>query len=113
MVTATVIPTVIDRGEVMAKRSQATDLRVFPFGTARQLAAAVRTGKVSSLELLDAYLARVEKFNPELNAVDVDDRERARADAKAADRAVRAGRLLGPLHGVPMTVKATVPMIRA
>ncbi len=70
----------------MAKRSQVTDLRPFPFGTARQLAAAVRTGKVSSLELLDAYLVRVEKFNPELNAIVVD-RERARADAKAVHRA--------------------------
>lgn len=105
MITATVTTTVIDQGEVMAKRSQATDLRPFPFGTARQLAAAVRTGKVSSLELLEAYLDRVEKFNPELNAIVVDDSERARADAKAADRAVKADRPLGPLHGVPMTVK--------
>lgn len=102
---ATVVPTVTDQGEAMATRSHATDLKAFPFGTARQLAAAVRTGKVSSLELLDAYLARVEQFNPELNAIVVDDRERARAAAKAADRAVTAGRSLGPLHGVPMTVK--------
>lgn len=89
----------------MAKSSRATELKAFPFGSARQLASAVRTGKVSSLELLDAYLARVDELGPALNAVVVDDRQRARKDARAADRAVKAGKPLGPLHGVPMTVK--------
>lgn len=89
----------------MARSTRATELRAFPFGSARQLATAVRTGKVSSLELLDAYLARVDALNPTLNAIVVDDRERARKAAKAADRAVRDGKPLGPLHGVPMTVK--------
>ncbi|HRE00220.1 MAG TPA: amidase family protein, partial [Ilumatobacteraceae bacterium] len=60
---------------------------------------------MTSLELLDAYLARVDALNPALNAIVVDDRERARKAAKAADRAVQAGKKLGPLHGVPMTVK--------
>lgn len=83
----------------------ASALRAFPFGSARQLATAVRTGKVTSLELLKAYLARVDELNPTLNAVVVDDREAATKAARAADRAVRAGKKLGPLHGVPMTVK--------
>ena len=73
----------------MARSTRATELRAFPFGSARQLAAAVRTGKVSSLELLDAYLARVDAHNPTLNAIVVDDRERARKAAQAADRAMR------------------------
>jgi amidase len=77
----------------------------FPFGSAGQLARAVKSGAVSSVELLAAYLERVDRLNPSINAVVVDDRERARRDAKNADRALARGEKLGPLHGVPMTVK--------
>ncbi|MFV0307364.1 MAG: amidase [Desertimonas sp.] len=83
----------------------AAALTAFPFGSARQLAAAIRGGKVTALELLKAYLARVDELNPALNAVVVDDREVAMKTARAADRAVKSGKRLGPLHGVPMTVK--------
>lgn len=76
-----------------------------PFQSAKQLAAAVRKKKIGCLELLDLYLKRVEAYNPELNAVIATDIEGARKHAKAADRAVKAGRKLGPLHGVPMTIK--------
>lgn len=90
----------------MAGRTFAVDsVAAFPFGSARQLARAVRTGAVSSVELLRAYLARVDEFNPAVNAVVVDDRERAIKAARAADRALAAGRPVGPLHGVPITVK--------
>ena len=60
---------------------------------------------MSSVELLRAYLERVDRLNPAINAIVVDDRERALKDARAADRALAKGRPLGPLHGVPMTVK--------
>jgi amidase len=76
-----------------------------PFQTAKQLAAAVRKKKIGCLELLDLYLKRVEAYNPELNAVIATDIEGARKRAKAADKAVKAGKKLGPLHGVPMTIK--------
>ena len=76
-----------------------------PFQTAKQLAAAVRKKKIGCLELLDLYLKRVEAHNPELNAIIATDIEGARKRAKAADRAVKAGKKLGPLHGVPMTIK--------
>ena len=76
-----------------------------PFQTAKQLAAAVRKKKIGCLELLDLYLKRVEAYNPELNAIIATDIEGARKRAKAADRAVKAGKKLGPLHGVPMTIK--------
>lgn len=76
-----------------------------PFQTAKQLAAAVRKKKIGCLELLDVYLKRVEAYNPELNAIIATDIEGARKRAKAADRAVKAGKKLGPLHGVPMTIK--------
>jgi amidase len=76
-----------------------------PFRTAKQLAQAVRKKKIGCLELLDLYLKRVEKHNPELNAIIATDIPGARKRAKAADKAVKAGKKLGPLHGVPMTIK--------
>jgi len=76
-----------------------------PFQTAKQLAAAVRKKKIGCLELLDLYLKRVEAYNPELNAIIAMDIEGARKRAKAADRALRAGKKVGPLHGVPMAHK--------
>jgi len=76
-----------------------------PFQTAKQLAAAVRKKKIGCLELLDLYLKRIEAYNPALNAVIATDVEGARKRAKAADRAIKAGKKLGPLHGVPMTLK--------
>lgn len=62
-------------------------------------------GEVSSVELLDAYLDRVRRFNPALNAVVAIDEAGARRAARTADLARAEGRSLGPLHGLPMTVK--------
>jgi amidase len=75
------------------------------FRFARQLAADVRKKKVGCLELLEAYLARVEKYNPTVNAIVVTDLEGARRRARAADRALAKRQSWGPLHGVPITVK--------
>ena len=75
------------------------------FSSATALAAKLRAGKVSALDLLDHYIARVEKHDGALNAVVVRDFERARKRAKAADRALKKGEAWGTLHGVPMTVK--------
>lgn len=76
-----------------------------PFRTAKQLAAAIRKKKIGCVELLDLYVKRIEAYNPELNAVIASDIEGARKHAKAADKAVKSGKKLGPLHGVPMTLK--------
>lgn len=75
------------------------------FSSAAALAAKLRAGKLSSLALLDHYIARIERHDPALNAVVVRDFERARKRAKAADRALKKGQSFGPLHGLPMTVK--------
>ena len=83
----------------------------FPFGTAVQLAKAIRSGKISSTELLKAYLERVDRLNPAINAIVVDDREAALKQAKAADRALAKGAKIGPLHGVPITVKESFNMV--
>src|SRR5882672_438522 len=76
-----------------------------PFRSARQLAADIRKKKIGALELLDLYIARVEKYDDALNAVVVRDFARARTRARAADRALARRAAWGPLHGVPMTIK--------
>lgn len=76
-----------------------------PFRSAKQLAADIRKKKIGCLELLDLYLARIEKYDGALNAVVVRDFDRARSRARAADRALSKRDVWGPLHGVPMTIK--------
>ena len=76
-----------------------------PFRSATELAAAVRAKEISSIELLDCYLGRIEEFNPGLGAVVTLDADRARREAAEADRRLARGAETGPLHGLPVTVK--------
>ncbi len=73
--------------------------------SARQLAAAIRDGRTTSLEVVEAHLARIEQVNAPVNALVAVYPDEARAAAEAADEAVAAGAELGPLHGVPFTIK--------
>ncbi|MFT7286499.1 MAG: amidase [Halieaceae bacterium] len=75
------------------------------FASAEQLTARIINREISCEEVLQHYLARVDKYNDTLNAIVVDIREEALVDARAADKALADGKTLGPLHGVPMTVK--------
>src|ERR1700730_7885630 len=75
------------------------------FRSAKQLASEIRRRKVGCLEALDAFLARVDRFNPKLNAIVVTDVDGARRRARQADAALKKGKVWGPLHGVPMTIK--------
>ena len=79
-----------------------TDLAFLP---AHELARRIRRRQLSSVELLEHYLSRIERLGGEINAVVVRDLRRARARAQAADAALARGELWGPLHGLPMTVK--------
>lgn len=81
--------------------------QITPDSTARTMAAAVREGRISSRELLELHLERIERRNPELNAIVNLDVDRARAGAEAADRHQATGGRLGPLHGLPFAVKDT------
>lgn len=65
----------------------------------------LRAGRVGSLELLDHEVARIERHNGALNAIIASDLDGARKRARAADRARARGEALGPLHGLPLTVK--------
>jgi len=72
---------------------------------ARVLARRLQRRQLTAVEALAAHLERIEQRNATLNAVVSLDADRARASAEAADAALRRGELLGPLHGVPMTLK--------
>jgi len=76
-----------------------------PFFSAKKLASLLRRRKMRSVDLLDLYLDRVARLNPKVNAIVVLDEKHAREQARKADRAAAKGNWLGPLHGVPMTVK--------
>ncbi len=72
---------------------------------ATALARRIRGREVSAAEVVDAHLRRIEAVNPQLNAVVQLRAEGARRDADAADRALAVGGDIGPLHGVPFTIK--------
>ena len=78
--------------------------------SAVELAAMIRDREVSSREVVQAHLDRVEAVNPHLNAIVRLLPDQALAAADAADRAVADGSRLGPLHGVPFTVKENIDL---
>lgn len=77
------------------------------FSDATTLADLVRTKAVSPVEIVQAHLDRIATVNPQINAI-VTVADGALAAAKAAEAAVLAGDDLGPLHGVPFTVKDSI-----
>ena len=74
------------------------------FQSATALTALLRSREISSCDLLRHYRARIERFNPAVNAVVTLD-ERALEQAAAADAALARGESWGPLHGLPITIK--------
>lgn len=72
---------------------------------ATELAALIRAKKLSPVELTDAVLSRIERLNPRLNAFCTVAEDAARQAAKIAEAAVMHGEPLGPLHGVPVSIK--------
>jgi aspartyl-tRNA(Asn)/glutamyl-tRNA(Gln) amidotransferase subunit A len=72
------------------------------------LAAMVRRKQVSPVEIVEIVLARIERFQPRLNAFCLIAHERARAAAREAEIAVMKGEPLGPLHGVPFSAKDVI-----
>ncbi len=76
--------------------------------SALELARRIRARETSSREVVDAHLARVAVVNPRVNAIVEVLADTAREAADAADRALAAGDDVGPLHGVPVTVKQNI-----
>src|SRR5438876_4765268 len=75
------------------------------FSRTTHLASAIRARQVSASEALDAHLAQIERHNRALNAVITIQLDNARQRAREADEALARGRVWGPLHGVPFTLK--------
>ncbi|UCD26121.1 MAG: amidase [Candidatus Bathyarchaeota archaeon] len=78
------------------------------YASATELARAIRAKEVSSKEVVDAYLQRIEDVNPKLNAVVQLTADVASAQAREADVALARGHVKGPLHGVPITIKDNI-----
>jgi amidase len=76
--------------------------------SASGMARAIREKKVSSVELIQAHLERIEAVNPSLNAIVQLPAERVMAEARTADAALAKGEIKGPLHGVPVTFKDAI-----
>ncbi len=72
------------------------------------IAAGIRDRQISSSEALEAHYRLIRLLNPRLNAFVSIDEERATREAKLADDALAAGKALGPLHGVPVTIKSSI-----
>ncbi len=75
---------------------------------ASTLAEMIRNKEITSLEVVQAHLDRVATINPRINGIVTVMGEQALKDAAAADKAVAAGKKLGPLHGVPFSIKDAI-----
>src|SRR5271155_5329460 len=82
-----------------------TELTYLP---ALQMAGMIRRKQVSPVELAQAHLDRAAELQPKLNAFTALYPERVLAEAREAEAAVMSGRVLAPLHGVPLTIKSSV-----
>jgi len=78
------------------------------WASALELATRIRTKAVSPVEVMEAVLTRIEAINPRLNAFCALAADQARAAARDAEVAVMKGEPLGPLHGVPFSIKDTI-----
>ena len=94
--------------KALAAAPVSTDPAAITEASAGALAAAIRSKRLTSAQVVDAYLARIAAVNPRLNAVVQVTEAAARRDAAAADAALARGEIHGPLHGVPMTIKDTL-----
>src|ERR1700729_3165163 len=84
---------------------QIRDTSAIHYQEATALAALIRTKQLSSREVVQAHLDRIHAVNPQINAVVTLMAEQALATADTADKAVTTGAPLGPLHGVPFSIK--------
>ncbi len=75
------------------------------YASATSLSQAIRDKKVSSQEVVEAYIQRIEAVNPQLNAVVQFTADTALTQAREADAALARGENKGPLHGLPITIK--------
>jgi aspartyl-tRNA(Asn)/glutamyl-tRNA(Gln) amidotransferase subunit A len=82
-----------------------TEVSDFYWLTAAEIASAFKAGKLSPVEITRQLLARIDRLNPTVNALVTVDRDGAEAQARRAESEMKAGRVRGPLHGVPVAIK--------
>jgi amidase len=86
-----------------------TDTETDPvFMSAVKMAQMIREKKISSVELVEAHIKRIQDVNLKINAIVFTCFERAREEARAADQALARGTIVGPLHGVPFAIKDSI-----
>ena len=97
----------LPEGVVLPQRqfSSTDETEELLYMSATKVAKMIRDKEISSQEVVELCLDRIDAVNPKINAVVQIVRERALMEAKAADEAVKSGKTLGLLHGVPMTIK--------
>src|SRR5260370_16641513 len=76
--------------------------------TIKEIVSSIGSKTISPVEIVEAHLKRIEKLQPRLNAFHHLDADAARQAAHVAETAVSRGVQLGPLHGVPLTIKSCI-----
>jgi amidase len=118
--TSVVIPATVDRRAFLrgsltllapallpVRAARAAGAEDLDFASALEAARAIRSGRISSVELTTRTLARIAQYNPALNAIVTPTPDAALARAREADEARARGQWWGPFHGVPATIKDT------
>jgi aspartyl-tRNA(Asn)/glutamyl-tRNA(Gln) amidotransferase subunit A len=95
----------LNKGPSVGDVRMSTDLSALPV---HALSAGLTAGQFSSVDLVDACLARIAALEPKLQAFVHVHKAEARQAAEAADKAIRAGQAVGPLHGIPIAIKDLV-----
>jgi aspartyl-tRNA(Asn)/glutamyl-tRNA(Gln) amidotransferase subunit A len=98
----------MSRTEMILAPDSVTNADAIYYKDATELASLIRTKQLSSREVVQAHLDRIENINPKVNAIVTLLAEDALKGADAADKAVKNGEALGLLHGVPFTIKDAI-----
>jgi Asp-tRNA(Asn)/Glu-tRNA(Gln) amidotransferase A subunit family amidase len=91
-----------------SKEPSSSTTTVPPLWSAQEIATQIRQKRVSPVEVARSHLERIDSLNPKLNAFVDWKGEAVLAQARAAEKAIRGGADLGPLHGVPLSIKASI-----
>ena len=81
------------------------DSTALPFLTVAELAQLIQQREVSPVDVVQAYLDRIDQVDSKLNSYITVCRDEALEEARLAEEAIAAGNYLGPMHGIPVSVK--------
>jgi amidase len=83
-------------------------MNFFPYGTIAEITREIRAKNVSPVEIVELHLKRIEALQPKLNAFVHINADAGREQARAAENMVTHGAHLGPLHGIPLSIKSCI-----